>query len=201
MCLVWLSDNRLFAVACVRMWETQVITEDSAREFPQCRLWPRSVFRQPLFCVCASALHTPSQRTGEHYRYTAERESDTQTGKSNCWRPSYNFIFIIIVISVLSHKLSSSRKSSCGTPVQQTEVQTATCWTQMAIIQRYISELSFIVSFCTQIYVKVLNDSVPKRDGFLQGDPLLHFSAKHQYRWRSEDEKSVIAAHLSEWNM
>lgn len=75
MCLVWLSDNRLFAIACVRMWETQVITEDSAREFPQCRLWPRSVFRQLLFCVCASALHTPSQRTGEHYRYTAEHSN------------------------------------------------------------------------------------------------------------------------------
>lgn len=80
MCLVWLSDNSLFAVACVHMWETQVITEDSAREFPQCRLWPRSVFRQLLFCVCASALHTPSQRTREHYRHTAEQSQTLKLG-------------------------------------------------------------------------------------------------------------------------
>lgn len=154
----------------------------------------------PLLCLCFCTSHTLPENQGALQAHS-RTESDTQTGKSDCWRPAYSFVFIIIVISALSHKLSSSRKSSCGTPVQQTEVQTVTCWTQMAIIQRYISELSFIVSFCAQIYVKVLNDSVPKRDGFLQGDPLLHFSAKHQHRWRSEDEKSVITAHLSKWNM
>lgn len=102
MCLVWLSDNSLFAVACVHMWETQVITEDSAREFPQCRLWPRSVFRQLLFCVCASALHTPSQRTREHYRHTAEQSQTLKLGNQTA-EGQLTVLFLLSLLFQLCH--------------------------------------------------------------------------------------------------
>lgn len=100
MCLVWPSDNRLFGIACVHMWETQVITEDSVREFPQCRLWPRSVFRQLLFCVCASALHTPCQRTREHYRHTAEQSQTLKLGNQTA-EGQLTVLFLLSLLCVV----------------------------------------------------------------------------------------------------
>lgn len=114
MYLVCLSDNRLFAVACVYMWETQVMAEDGAREFPQFCLWPHSVFTQLLFCVCAPVLHTRPPKEADSVKGTQQREVKHSNSKvaNQMAEGQLTVLFLLssLYVELSSHNFVLSRK-------------------------------------------------------------------------------------------
>lgn len=107
----------------VYVGNTEVITEDSIREFPQSRLWPHSVTRQLCFCLVVLLRHARVQKSMKVRKEQKKAKSEIK------WLTTSKLIYFLFQ----HFQDGPSRKSYCGMCVQQNGGQTATWVTQIAI--------------------------------------------------------------------